>query len=161
MMRLLRGPTCLDETGGGTIGREVGRERELRNRLDEISTGKLATATSPGVRVPVSALDASADIWAQAEAICARNGLETVSGAAVRPAAAPVSSRPRRRTDPSDRPEPPVSLAAAADRSCPRCGSAMMRRATRCGYCWLRVAPMEADGVEPAALPPSRAWWRF
>ena len=160
-MRLVRGPTCLDEPGGGTVGREVGRERELRSQLDELSTGLLAASPSPKVRAVPAPLDAGAAIWLQAEAICARNGLGTVSGAAKETPTATISSKPGRRVDPSERSEPRVAAAAYAHRSCPRCGGPMMQRATRCGFCWLRVAPMEDDGVEPAALPPSRAWWKF
>ena len=46
-------------------------------------------------------------------------------------------------------------------RSCPRCGGAMNPAATLCGRCWLRVAPMGRDGVEPPALPVKRPWWKL
>ena len=48
-----------------------------------------------------------------------------------------------------------------AERNCPRCGGAMNREATLCGRCWLRVAPMGADGVEPPPLPVPRPWWKL
>jgi len=42
-------------------------------------------------------------------------------------------------------PEPAV-------RACPRCGELGMRAATRCGYCWLTLAPAPAElsGASPA-----------
>lgn len=46
-------------------------------------------------------------------------------------------------------------------RSCPRCARAMNPAATLCSGCWLKVAPMGADGVEPAPLPERRPWWKW
>jgi hypothetical protein len=51
-------------------------------------------------------------------------------------------------------------------RACPRCGQAMNRQATLCGYCWLRVTPLGTGDVEPAVGSVARAaprprWWRL
>ena len=162
MMRLVRGPTCIDEPGGGTVGREVGRERELRSQLDEISTGCTVITPSPVKRAAIAPLEAGAELWAQAEAICARNGLATIPGNAKPVAESPglmnPISRPGTILEPGNE---AAQDAAPALRSCPRCGGAMNRAATRCGQCWLRVGPMGDDGVEPAALPLQRPWWKF
>lgn len=51
--------------------------------------------------------------------------------------------------------------ASTPERFCPRCGGGMRRLATLCAGCWLKVAPMGADGVEPPPLPLHHPWWRF
>lgn len=170
-MRRKRGPTCLDEPVGGSDRREVGKQRELQKRLDEISAwNRAATSEVQPQPAVVAPTDATEELWARAEAICARNGLPSSPGATPQQTTSrspegigsesPVKTTPNSvsgHCGPCEAGEPSV----AAVRHCPRCGKDMKPQATVCGYCWLRVSPMGADGVEPPALPPQRPWWKF
>ena len=165
-MRIVRGPTCIDEAGGAD-GRETGRERKLQARLDEMSAWKREESEGNTKPQPHAAPveDASSEAWARAEAICVRNGLgpspaaRSVSQTAAAPNQAVAANHTGGRT-----PSPAeVSQAESGPigRSCRRCSRPMNRLATLCGYCWLKVAPMAHDGVEPPALPVHRPWWKF
>lgn len=142
----------------GTDGREIGRERKLQLQLDEISTGhdlrQVVVFSRP--RAPTGVL--SERLWATAEEICERQGLNSIQ--------ASTAQTPYNATCP-----PAASLTGAilnertglhgSPRTCPRCGDAMNRLATLCGHCWLSVAPVGAEGVEPTPLLVERPWWKF
>lgn len=150
-MRLRRGPSCLDEPTGGADGREIGKQGEVQRKLDQISADKRASGVAPR--------DNGAELWAEAEAICERNGLPSEPAATGQPArseAAPSGTSALSHLCADGKPNvPPI-------RSCPRCRRGMQPAATLCGWCWLRVAPMGADGIEPPPLAlPKSPWWRF
>jgi hypothetical protein len=159
-MRIGRRPTCLDEPVGAD-GREIGKQRELQVRLDELSASAHIAATRAHATPRVAVRDASRELWARAEEICARNGLAIKTSPDESREAGPRSlgrSAIGQNADASPTSEP---LDVTLPRSCPQCGHGMNRTATLCGYCWIRVAPMGSDGIEPEALPTTRPWWRF
>ncbi len=166
-VKTVNAPTCLDEPTVGPDGREGGKLRHLQARMDELSAATPAGSphpSSPARRDSVvtnSSLGTAGDALLQrADAICARNGL---------PASRAAATVEQREPEPADRalevtdpaPEPAPVDGRPVHRSCPRCGNSMNPAATLCGYCWLRVAPMGPDGIEPPPLPVRRPWWKF
>lgn len=134
-MRRATGQSILDEPAGGADGRALGRERILQDRLDEIS----------------ASIRTEREEAARAEWVAQASGTEASAAGA-----GPHAGGPSSADEEIGKPRSPQH-----PRRCPRCGNVMQRTATLCGHCWLKVAPMGPDGVEPQPLPERRPWWRL
>ena len=148
------GTSSIGEPLGGADGREVGRERKLQQQLDEISRRKIPVKRDPGPPRGHSSDELHERLWAAAEEVCDRQSLHP------KPIdVSPPGARPLSPAEEGVEAHPSAGV-EELPRACPRCGNKMNRLATLCGYCWLRVAPMGADGVEPAPLLVKRPWWK-